>query len=308
MTRIATSQLNQSALADLMRAQQQSFDALQQVNSGKKAQDLKGFGADAPALLSARGLQSRTEGYLDNLKVLQNQTSAQNLALENVYDSATGLREVVTNAMSVDDADVLMQEVERVFLDAVNAINVKQGGQYLFGRVKTDTPPVNIDSLADLAAAASVDDIFDNADRARVTRLDDDRIVEAAPVADETARELFASFKRIAEFDAGPNGPFGADLTDAQRTFLTTELQNISGATDDVSAAVSKNGLLQSQVDDAFAQQTAKSDYLKGLVSDLEEVDMAEAISRLQQSQLAVEASARVFSSLSRTSLLDFLR
>ena len=35
---------------------------------------------------------------------------------------------------------------------------------------------------------------------------------------------------------------------------------------------------------------------------------MAEAISRLQQSQLAVEASARVFSSLSRTSLLDFLR
>lgn len=308
MTRIATAQMNQSALANLLRAQQQSFTAQEQVATGMKAPDLKGYGADAPVILAARGLQSRTEGYLQNLTVLKNQSEAQNLALEKTYDSSIGLRDSITNALAVDDGNVTLKEVERLFSEAVTSINLKQGGQYLFGGVRTDSKPINVSTLDELAAAPSVDDIFDNANRARVTRLDDDQVIEAGPLADESVKQLFASFKRIAEFNAGPDGPFGPDLTDAQRTFLTGELQNISAATDEVSSAVSRNGLLQSQVDEAFTRQTAQADYLEGLVSDLEEVDMAKAISRLQESQLAVQVSAQVFSSLSRTSLLDYLR
>jgi len=308
MTRIATLQMNQSALAQLMRAQQQSFEANQQVATGKKAQDLKGYGVDAPVILAARGLQARTESYLQNLDVLRGQAEAQNLALEEAYGAAQSLRDVVGNVIAVDDGAILMNELERVLQSALSALNLEHGGQYLFGGVRADAEPVNIDSVAELVAAPTVDDIFDNADRARVARLDEGHVAETAPLASDAARELFASIKRIAEFDAGPNGPFGGDLTDAQRAFLTGELQNIDAAMDEVGRAVSRNGVFQNRLEETAGRLAAERDRLTGFVSRLEDVDMAEAVSRLQQSQLAVEASARAFATLSRTSLLDFLR
>ncbi len=47
---------------------------------------------------------------------------------------------------------------------------------------------------------------------------------------------------------------------------------------------------------------------LKGEISDISEVDMAEAISRLEQAQTALQASAQVFATLRGSSLLELLR
>jgi len=47
---------------------------------------------------------------------------------------------------------------------------------------------------------------------------------------------------------------------------------------------------------------------MEGLINDMANVDGAEAISRLQLTQVALEASARVFSTLNSSSLLNVLR
>jgi flagellar hook-associated protein 3 FlgL len=47
---------------------------------------------------------------------------------------------------------------------------------------------------------------------------------------------------------------------------------------------------------------------MTSLIGDLQDADLAEAASRLQQAQIAVEASARTFSILQNVSLLNFLR
>ena len=47
--------------------------------------------------------------------------------------------------------------------------------------------------------------------------------------------------------------------------------------------------------------------FLMGFVGDIEDVDLAEAITRLNQQQLALEASYQVFSTLNRITLLDFI-
>ena len=47
--------------------------------------------------------------------------------------------------------------------------------------------------------------------------------------------------------------------------------------------------------------------FLSIFISDIEEVDTAEAIARLNQDQVALEASLAVTAQLTRLTLLDFL-
>jgi flagellar hook-associated protein 3 FlgL len=48
--------------------------------------------------------------------------------------------------------------------------------------------------------------------------------------------------------------------------------------------------------------------YLQGRISDIEDVDVAEAVTRLMQDQLALEAAMATISRLSRLSLVDYIR
>ena len=47
--------------------------------------------------------------------------------------------------------------------------------------------------------------------------------------------------------------------------------------------------------------------FMKVFISDIEEVDIGEAITKMQQDQVALEASYRVLSQVSRATLLDFI-
>lgn len=306
MTRIATSQMSQTLLNQLLRNQSQSMEFQRQVATGKKAADLKGFGAEAPALLAAKGLQTRTAGYLNTLNQFKTQTEAQNIALVRAEEAGQYLREGVTNALSLAKGDTLIKELEHAFGVLREAMNTRQAGQYLFSGVNTGTAPIAIDQLQDLDGL-NLDDAFADADRARMARMDGNQIVEAAPLAEDVTRDAFAAFQRIIEYHNNTEA-FGGELSQAQKAFLQTELGNITAANDKLVQATAQNGVTQARIDEAIVRQSREADFLEVMVGDMENVDMAEAVSRLQASEIAVEASARVFSSLSRSSLLDFLR
>ena len=119
--------------------------------------------------------------------------------------------------------------------------------------------------------------------------------------------ELMASIERIADFNAGPNGPFNGQITDAQQAFLETELGNIISAFDKINVAMAENGARQKQVEGAITGHEKRSDYLEIMVAGIEDADMAEAATRFQQAQTAVQVSAQTFSRLSQISLLNYL-
>jgi hypothetical protein len=62
-----------------------------------------------------------------------------------------------------------------------------------------------------------------------------------------------------------------------------------------------QNGLLQNQVDAAKTDLEGRQTMGEGLLGNLTAVDMAKAVSDLQQAQLSVQAAAQVFSSLKST-------
>ncbi|CAN0157100.1 unnamed protein product, partial [Chrysoparadoxa australica] len=199
-------------------------------------------------------------------------------------------------------------KVQEVFDQASAALNMRFNGSYVFGGVRTDALPFTADTIADLQAAApDVSAMFDNAARRQTTMIEETITIDINSTASEVGTDLMASIERIADFNAGPDGPFDGQITENQQAFLETELANIIAAFDTINVAMAENGSRQKQVENATTGHEKRADYLTIMVAGIEDADMAEAATRFQQAQTAVQVSAQTFSTLSQISLLNYL-
>ncbi|WP_430431581.1 flagellin [Oceanicaulis sp.] len=302
--RISTQAASQAALMDLMRAQREAYDARDQLASGKKAPDLKGYANTAETIISARAAQERSESFASANSRIMNRLEIQDLAYQELSEAATDLR----TALTTNDGSFMMDKVQEVFDQASAALNMRFNGSYVFGGVRTDALPFTADTIADLQAAApDVSAMFDNAARRQTTMIEETITMDINATASEVGTDLMASIERIADFNAGPDGPFDGQITENQQAFLETELANIIAAFDTINVAQAENGSRQKQVENAITGHEKRADYLTIMVAGIEDADMAEAATRFQQAQTAVQVSAQTFSTLSQISLLNFL-
>lgn len=304
MSRISTFAANQAALADLMRAQRNVFDMQQQLVSGKKATDLKGVGHQAETLTATRAAIARSEAYQQASIRASARLEAQDTALNALNDAASNLRLAAT----AKDGNYLMHEVKVAFNEVVNALNTNHVGSYVFGGTRSDVPPINVSDLDDLIPLGAIGDIFENNDRRPSMQLDDNINVEVGLTASEVATDLMTSFKAIADFNAGPNGPFVQPMTEVQETFIIAEVGNILTAMDNIITAQGTAGASAAQVENLQTSHSDRQAFMEQFLSDIEDADMAETAAKFQLSQTALDVSARTFASLSEVSLLPFLR
>jgi flagellar hook-associated protein 3 FlgL len=306
VSRIATANYYQSVLSDLMRAQQRQVDAQNEVSTGKRGDDLKGFADRARSLVAAKSVKTRVDGLVDQLQGLGVKLDAQQLALGSVSDSASGLREAIGSALASGRADGLMNEVQGYFGQALEGLNARYGDGYMFSGGLVDTPPVNVSSLSGLAAAGSAAAVFDNGNLAPVSRMDDSSTLQTGFLADAVGQDLMDQFRTLQL--QHQTTPFDGQLTDAQRTFLEGLYGTLEGVSERTTAVTAQGGSVQKRVEHAVTDQTNRQTTLKNMLGDLTEVDIGEAASKLTQAQVAVQASAQVFLSLKDMSLLNFLK
>ncbi len=306
MTRVSTSAGWESALMNLMSAQQRQFDAQNRVSSTKIATDLKGYGRSAETLTAFKSAHARLSGFVANGEAVAARLGAQDVALNRLADAADGARNAISEALATGRGDSLMLDLEGRFQEALDALNTKHHGRFLFAGGRTDTRPVSGDALSDLTAAPAVDDLFNNDALKQASRLDDFTVVETGFLADEAGRDLFEAFRTIQAFHEAT--PFNGQLTPAQRDFLAAQVGAFQAAHGDTINAAARNGSMQRRVDSHVGAQKEQADALENLISERTDVDMAEAITQLQQAQLSVQASAQVIAQLRGVSLLDLLR
>lgn len=302
--RISTQAASQSALMDLMRAQREAFDAREQLATGRKAPDLKGYGNSVEAIMSARSAQVRVDNYVSANSRLANRLEVQDLAYRELSDSVSELRETLTTT----DGTFLMNKVQESFDRAVIALNTRFNGSYVFGGVRTDAQPMTVSTINQLQALGDPMDAFNNASRRQSAQIDDNLSVDVNRTASEVAGDLMGVFQRLADFNNGPDGPFSGPMTAAQQAYVQTEITNVIAVFERVNEAMGENGARQAQVEASVRGHEARADYLTRMLADLEDADMAQAATRLTQAQTAVEVSAATFSILNQSSLLPFLR
>ncbi len=318
MTRVSTNGNYQSALLNLMSAQQAQQDASNRVSTQKVATDLTGFGRGAETLTALKGAESRVQGFLDTGEVVTARLEAQDLALNQMIDALSAAREAVGSVLASDSSATLMLDLEGQFQSISNGLNARHQGGYLFAGANTTQKPVSVASLSDLAAAPSVASTFSNDQIKPVSRVAENTSVETGYLADGftfvepdgvTQSHIFQIFRDIKAYSDDPaTGPLTGKPTQAQKDFLTQQLSRLDKAGSAVVDVGSRNGALQKRVEQINVSHEAQKLSLSDLVSDRTDADLAQAITDLELSQIAVQASAQVVSQLRDVSLLNYLR
>lgn len=307
MNRVATFGNYQSALLDLMKAQSRAAEAQERVSTQKNHTDLVGFGRQSETLTALKGAQSRIQGFIDTGEAVSARLTTQDLAMNEVLDGVQGLRESVGNALSTDSSGSVMQELEAYFQSIRGGLTMRHQGAFLFAGASTSTLPVNVATMADLAAAPSVASVFDNDTLKTASRVAEGTTLETGFLAEELGSEVFTIMRDIQLYHASANGPLSGKLTEVQKTFLTTQLGRLEQAATGVIDKIAKTGSMANQVESVTKSHEGQLGSLEELVANRTDADMAVAITDLQLSQVAIQASAQVISQLRQVSLLNYL-
>jgi len=319
MSRVSTTGNFQSALLNLMTAQSRQNDASNRVSTQKNATDLTGFGRASETLTALKAAASRVQGFIDTGEVVSARLDAQDLALNQIAGGIGGAREAIAGALASDSGLSLMTDLSGQFQSIAGGLNYRHQNSYLFGGANSTQAPVQATTITDLAAPATVAATFRNDTIKSVSRVAENTSIETGYLADgftfaEPANpavqtHVLQIFKDIQDYNDNPaTGPLTGKLTAAQKDFLTTQLGRLDKARTAAVDITARNGSLQKRIEQIGDSLNAQLTSLNDMVAKRTDADMAQALTDLEQSQIAVQASAQVISQLRDVSLLNYLR
>ena len=306
--RIGTGAYAQMMLAHIQKAELALDTSNRQVITGKVADTYSGFGDKTAIMESARSAAARAEANVAVARQATTRLDLQDAQLSQLAELVGEVRQTLTRAVADQDATALMSQLQGLFSQTVEILNAKDANGYIYGGDANQTPPVTIATLSDLAALPSVAAAFANGSVKASVRLGDTQTVQVGLLAADLGTQLFSLLRQVAQFDAGGSGPFDTVTTPTQQSFLESTIQTAIGAAEDANQETATNGIRYQMVQNTLTRLQAMSTVYKGFVSNIEDVDMTEALAHLNQNQIALQAAFQVTSTLNRLSLLDFLR
>jgi flagellar hook-associated protein 3 FlgL len=202
----------------------------------------------------------------------------------------------------------LMASASSIYDQVTQILNSQDSnGNYIYGGDQNNTPPVTTTSLSDLASLSSVSQAFTSGTVKGSVQVGDGQTVQVGLLASNIGTGILQTLSDIANFNTGSSGNFGSTLTGAQSTFLSNEIPVSQSASETVTNAEAQNGDTYQQLQGALTQQQAMSTLYTGFVSNIQNVNMASAISSLNLDQTALQAATEVTAQLGQISLLNYL-
>ncbi len=308
--RIATAQQSQYFLQQIEAATGALNTTQQQIASGDNATTYAGFGTQTQVLQATMSANARNSAYQTATSLAVTQTDIQDTQLTNLSSLATQLNGAITTALSSNDPSTLMSQVQSIFNQAVSLLNSQDAnGAYIYGGGNASTPPVNVNSLSQLAALASVSNAFTNGNNLKSVQVADGQSVTYGVTASSVASGLMQELQNIAQFDQGANGNFtgSINLSGTQNSFLTGEITSVSTAARNLNNATAQNGDNYSALQNAQTQQSTMATLYTGFISNIQDTNMAQAATQLSLDQTQLQAALQVTAGLHQLSLLNYL-
>ncbi len=317
MTRVTNLGQHQSALLSLMRGQENLFDSNRRISTGKEAARFDQLDGRGASLLGTKAVKSRITATIEANQRIGQRLEMYNVTLGSLAEAADTLRQEVIKAVGNNSGIALIDSVRSLFDRAVDIVNTRFDGRYIYAGTRTDTPPFTADSEAKLLALAQTSDGFVNNQDLITPEIDEGRTLSYGVLANDAAQDLMDSLRRLMQFEngtlppgaagGGPASSFGVTLTAAQRDFLLGELASIKASIQTVRDAEARNGVRMAELDKLATRQEDELVFLTGFISDIEDTDLPEAVAKLNQDRTALEATIQITARLGRISLLDFI-
>ena len=315
VTRIADIGVNNLFIQDILRNQNRVFEAQRQVSTGQKSQNFKGIGKDINQLISLKSQRERAEQYQQANQEIAIRLALYDTVINEIRDLTLELRDAYLTSVNTNSGIVLREQAEDLYDRLVALMQTKDNGRFIFSGSRTDTNPLTTAALtvagleginADVSKTTGTATLVtqNNSNKASQT-IEQNLSFEYGILAEDVSADLMEIFRDFFEDDTAT--PYGNNLTGAQVTFLTGQLSTLNSELQDIDQIHAENGFRQKTIEEVNTRHSDDITFLSIFISDIEEVDTAEAITRLNQDQVALEASLAVTAQLTRLTLLDFL-
>jgi len=264
-----------------------------QVSSGKSLRSPSDNPADVRSAIKARESLDEISQYLRNIDAGTNLTAGADTALSDATDVLQRARELAVEgsngSLSATDLQAIAKEVAQLMEQLVTDAATRVGDRYIFSGHRTDAAPFQSTGPGTVGAyQGDAGPIY--------TRVGPGQQVQVNLAGDTVFTQAFTAMSQLyTELNAGTQVS-GATLTslDTGRDVLIDNRATIGAR---------QNRLEQTQTSLKDNEIAATS-----LLSNLEDVDMAAAISELSQRQLTYNAALKVTGAMLQNSLIDVLR
>ncbi len=306
--KISTSLLFDRATERMTALQNRLATTQAQMTEGKKVLSPSDSPDQAAAIQRLRGEIERQAGNSDTLKSTLQRYAAEETALTSANDIVTRLKELGVQAANdtntAEDRKSLAVEMKALRDQLVGVGNSKDdSGNYLFSGTRVNTPAFVEDAYGKVSYQGDQTQVRIPAGVERTvsyTRSGSDvfaRVVRQDGQGQDTS---VAFFDALDQMVAAVEGNDGAAI---QQGLADLDQMNAQ-----ISLSLAETGsdqkLVQSQLD--VLDQTQLR--LKTALSEVEDLDYAEAVTRMQKEVTALQAAMGSFSKMSSLSLFEYLR
>ncbi len=301
MDRISTAQMYERGINSMLERQTQLSKTQMQISSGKKILTPKDDPAGAAYALNLKGVISQVEQYQDNADRAKSRLELQEATLAVVDDIIPRVQELTIQGLnetySAADREMIATELRQLNQELLALANTRDSnGEYIFAGYDADTIPFTNPADGVFTYAG---DMGTRTQRISATRQVQDRengfdVFMNVDTSTGTKRSLFETVHGIIaglEADA-PDATYLEDLRIAQ-------VHNV--------AVRSRGG---ANINSIEAQVLVNDDFIYTMqttLSNTEDLDMAEAISRFELQKTALEAAQQTFNMVQSLSLFNYL-
>lgn len=335
MTRVTDIAQNTNLRGLMQQISRDLGETRAQVSSGKVATDYSGLGTvGALASIEFRQDIQRYESLIGGLRT----------ALPRVETMDTVLNEMVATTRQVFDDNlihprdnepplaIIRDQAQRALASITTKLNTSLDGRFLFASRDIRTAPMADATVLDTAVQTEIAaymagtqtgaDVLTNVNALTGAQHGYSATLLGLPAADglsvlveqnlsvdytvradaQGIQEVLRGLSVLAnlQYDPAQDAEFWTIFEGAQALLE-------SGARG-IDQQVAQLGLVGQQMEQAVQQHGDTQTMLQRFVSDAEDVDMAEAISRMQQLQTQLQASYQTFSTLRDLTLVNFIR
>ena len=283
-------------LNNILNSQKRVFDGQIQAATGKVSQTYSGIAQETKRLLDLEGNLLQTRQYVKSNTIAISRLERMDSALTGMFDEASRVRALLIQKLSdsTGDAGALSTEAGHILDSVAGLLNTNEDGRFLFAGTITNVSTVVV-PIPDPTTFGVLDTTYYRGDSVELsTRAADGLTVDTG----------MTGFRRLI---GGLKGAIGGDIT-GSTTLLDQSLSLINQAITDLSDFRNEVGSRLSALSEANVRHQDFELYLENQISDIENADITQVMTRLSSDQLVLEASFMTVARLSSLNLAQFLR
>ena len=293
--RLSTLQFNQSGVSTILEAQAQVSRLQEQIGTGRRVMTPSDDPSASVRLVELNTELSKIESHQKNISTLTSALSFEEVALNSASDVLLRVRELTiqgqTGTLAQSDRDAIATEIDGLRVQLLSIGNMQNAeGEYIFAGTASNAPAYDANAV-----------------------FQGDAIVREVNIGQGVR---VASGHSGAEVFEGVNGARNAfdvlaDLSQALRNdnqaVVSERFIDVDAATEQLSSVRTSIGVRMNWIDDQASLNDSFNLDLKRTISDIQDLDIAEAIGRLQLQMVSLQAAQQTFVKTQNLSLFNYL-